>query len=92
MVNFIDVMMNLTRAFFYDDDPTEVRDPNLQPLPNHNILDYPQENGRYLSTKCYVRTDKMRLDRFMELANIASTDLGDHTIVFSELYEIYSYF
>jgi hypothetical protein len=32
----------------------------------------------------------MRLDRFMELANITSTNLDDHAIVFPELYEIYS--
>jgi hypothetical protein len=73
-----------------DEDPPEVRDPNMQPIPDHNRPDYSQENSRYLSTKRYVGTDKMRLDRFMELANIASTDLGDHTIVLSELYEIYS--
>jgi hypothetical protein len=38
----------------------------------------------------YVRNDKMRLDRFMELANITSTNLDDHVIVFPELYEIYA--
>jgi hypothetical protein len=44
----------------------------------------------YLSGKSYVRYDKMRLDRFMELANITSSNLDDHDIVFPELYEIYS--
>jgi hypothetical protein len=34
--------------------------------------------------------DKMRLDRFMELANIASTNLDDQDIVMPELYEIYA--
>jgi hypothetical protein len=46
--------------------------------------------GVYLSGKSYVRYDKMRLDRFMELANITSSNLDDHDIVFPELYEIYS--
>ncbi len=49
-----------------------------------------QENGEYLSMKRYVRKDKMRLDRFMELANITSTNLGNPSIEFPELYEIYS--
>jgi hypothetical protein len=35
---------------------------------------------------------QMRLDRFMELANITSTSLDDHAIVvFPSLHEIYSY-
>ena len=55
------------------EDEPEVRDSNMQPLPDHNIPDYPQENGLYLSGKRYVRNDKMRLDRFMELDNITST-------------------
>jgi hypothetical protein len=43
-----------------------------------------------LSTKRYARIDKMRLDRFMKLANITSTNLDDPAIVFPELYEIYA--
>jgi hypothetical protein len=43
-----------------------------------------------MSGKRYVRNDKMRLDRFMELANITSTNLDDHDNVFPELYEIYA--
>jgi hypothetical protein len=35
------------------------------------IRHYDQENGEYLSSK-YVLNDKMRLDRFVELANITS--------------------
>jgi hypothetical protein len=62
----------------------------MQTLPDHNIPDYAQENGLYLSGKHYVRNDKMRLDRFMELANIASTNLDDQDIVMPELYEIYA--
>jgi hypothetical protein len=62
----------------------------MEPLPDHNIPDYRQENGKYMSGKRYVRNDKMRLDRFMELANITSTNLDDHNIVFPELYEIYA--
>jgi hypothetical protein len=45
---------------------------------------------QYLSTKNYVRTDKMRLDRFMELAGIANSNQRNHAIEFPELYEIYS--
>jgi hypothetical protein len=62
----------------------------MQTLLDHNIPDYAQENGFYFSGKCHVRNDKMRLDRFMELANIASTNLDDQDIVFPELYEIYA--
>jgi hypothetical protein len=63
----------------------------MEPLPDHNIPDYRQENGKYMSGKRYdVRNDKMRLDRFMELANITSTSLDDHDIVLPELYEIYA--
>jgi hypothetical protein len=51
---------------------------------------YAQENGEYLSTKRYLRNDKMRLARFMELANITSTNIGDQAIEFPELYDIYS--
>ena len=60
------------------------------PLPDHNIPDYPQENGLYLSGKRYARNDRMRMDRFMELANITSTNQDEHDITFPELYEIYS--
>jgi hypothetical protein len=62
----------------------------MEPLPDHNIPGYRQENGKYMSGKRYVRNDKMRLDRFMELANITSTNLDDHDNVFPELYEIYA--
>jgi hypothetical protein len=62
----------------------------MEPLPDHNIPDYRQENGKYMSGKRYVRNDKMRLDRFMELANITSTNLDDHNIVFPELNKIYA--
>jgi hypothetical protein len=75
-----------------------MRDPNMEPLPDHNIPDYDQENGRCMSGKRYVRNDdsgkryvrndKMPLDRFMALANITSTNLDDHDIMFPELYEI----
>jgi hypothetical protein len=33
---------------------------------------------------------KMRLDRFVELVNITSTNLDDHDIVFPQLCEIYA--
>jgi hypothetical protein len=36
------------------EDPSEVRGPNMQPLPYHNIPTYAQKNGAYLSTKRYV--------------------------------------
>jgi hypothetical protein len=63
----------------------------MEPLPDHNIPDYEQENGLYMSaSKRYVRNDKMRLDRFMELANITSTNLNDHDIVVPGLNEIYA--
>jgi hypothetical protein len=62
----------------------------MEPLPDFNIPNYAQENGEYLSTKRYLRNDKMRLARFMELANITSTSMGDQAIEFPELYEIYS--
>jgi hypothetical protein len=48
----------------------------------------PQENRAYLSTKRYIRTGKIGLDRLMEFANTTSTKLDDHAIVFPELYEI----
>jgi hypothetical protein len=69
-----------------DEDPTEVRGPNMQPLPDHNTPNY----ALFLSTKRHVRTDKMRLDRFMELATVTSTrsnNLDGHAIVFPELWE-----
>jgi hypothetical protein len=73
------------------EDPPEYRDANMQPLPDHNIPTYPQEDWRYLRTKRYLRNDKMRLDRFMELANISSTNLEeDPDIEFPELYQIYA--
>jgi hypothetical protein len=73
------------------EDLPEMRVLNMEPLPDHNIPDYEQENGLYMSGKRYVRSDKMPLDRFMELANITScTNLDDHDIVFPELYESYS--
>jgi hypothetical protein len=63
----------------------------MEPLPDYsNIPNYEQENGEYLSRKRYLRNDKMRLDRFMELANITSINMGDPAIDFPELYEIYS--
>ncbi len=37
-----------------------------------------------------IPLDKTRLDRFMELASITSTNLDDDAIVFPELYESYS--
>jgi hypothetical protein len=43
-----------------------------------------------MSGKRYVRNDKMPLDRFVVLANITSTNLDDHDIVFPELYEIHA--
>ncbi len=73
-----------------DEDLPEMRNPNMQPLPDHNIPDYEQDNGKYMSGMRYVQNDKMPLDRFMALANITSTNLGDHDIVFPELYEIYT--
>jgi hypothetical protein len=46
-------------------------------------------------TMRYIRNDKMRLDRFMELANIASTKLSYHYIEFSMsilvLHSLYRY-
>jgi hypothetical protein len=75
-----------------DEDPPEMRDPSIEPLSDHNIPDYDQENGKYMSGKRYVRNDKMPLDRFMALANITSTNLDDHDIVFPELYEISTQF
>jgi hypothetical protein len=69
-------------------DEPEARDPNMEPLPDHNIPDYEQDNGlSYMSGKRYVRNGKMPLDRFTELA---STNLEDHDIVFLKLYEIYA--
>jgi hypothetical protein len=29
-----------------DEDPPEMRDPNMEPLPDHKIPDYDQENGK----------------------------------------------
>jgi hypothetical protein len=72
------------------DHPPEKRKDPMEPLPDYNIPMYAQENGEYLSTKRYLRNDKMRLVRFMELANITSTNMGDQAIEFPELYEIYS--
>jgi hypothetical protein len=72
------------------EDPPEKREDPMEPLPDYNIPNYRQENGEYLSTKRYLRNDKMRLDRFMELADITSTNLDDPAIDFPELYEIYS--
>jgi hypothetical protein len=72
------------------DHPPEKRKDIMDPLPDYNIPNYAQENGEYLSTKRYLRNDKMRLARFMELANITTTNLGDQAIEFPELYEIYS--
>jgi hypothetical protein len=63
----------------------------MPPLPDHNTPTHAQENGAYLSTKRYVRTNKMRLDRFMELAKITSTNLNDHTTTLPELYEMCSW-
>jgi hypothetical protein len=58
----------------------------MKVLPKRNIADYEQENGLYMSgTKRYVRNDKMRLDHFMELASMTSTNLDDHDIVFPDL-------
>jgi hypothetical protein len=57
-------------------------------------VDFPdclQENGKYMSGKHFVRNNKMPLDRFMALANITSTSLDNHDIVFPELYEIYAF-
>jgi hypothetical protein len=74
-----------------DEDPPEMRHPNMEPLPDHNIPDYDQENGKEISGKrSYVRNDKMPLDRFVAPANITSTNLDDHDIVPPELYEIRS--
>jgi hypothetical protein len=72
------------------DHPPEKRKDPMEPLPDYNIPNYAQENGEYLSTKRYLRNDKMRLARFMELANITSTNMGDQAIEFPELNEIYS--
>lgn len=52
-----------------DDDPPEMQDQNMQPLPEENIANYPQEKGTYFRNKLYVRTDKLPLKRFMVLAN-----------------------
>jgi hypothetical protein len=60
----------------------------MQPLPDHSVHAYPQESGEYLSIKRCARNDEMRLDRFMELANITITNLDDHAIVFLELNEM----
>jgi hypothetical protein len=30
-----------------DEDPPEARDPNMHPLPDHNIPTYAHENGAY---------------------------------------------
>jgi hypothetical protein len=46
--------------------------------------------GESMMSGRYLRIDKMRLDRFMELANITSTNLGNPAIEFPELCEIYS--
>jgi hypothetical protein len=62
----------------------------MDPLPDYSIPNYAQEIGEYLSTKRYLRNDKMRHTRFVELANITSASLGDQAIEFPELYEIYS--
>jgi hypothetical protein len=73
------------------DHPPEKRKDPMEPLPDYNIPNYAeQENGDYLSRKRYLRNDKMRLDRFMELATITSTNMGDPAIDFPELHEIYS--
>jgi hypothetical protein len=73
-----------------DEDEPEMRSLNMEPLPDHNIPDYAQENGKYMSGMRYVWNYKMPLDRFMALANITSTNLDDHDIVFPKLYEIYT--
>jgi hypothetical protein len=72
-----------------DEDPPETQDPNMQPLPEENDPNYPQENVKYFLNKRYVRKDKLSLERFMVLANITSTNTDDHDIEFPELYEIY---
>jgi hypothetical protein len=73
-----------------DEDPPDAGNLNMRP-PDYNTRTYAQDNGAYLSKKRYIRTEKMRLDRFfMELANITGTNLEDHAILFPELYEIYS--
>jgi hypothetical protein len=74
------------------DQPEVCEDLNMKPIPNHNIPNYAQKNGLYLNSKRYVRNDKMRLDRFMEFANITRIDLDGHTIVFPDFYEIYPEF
>jgi hypothetical protein len=73
-----------------DEDSPEMRDPIMEPLPDHNIPDYGQDNGKDMSGKRYVRNDKMPLDRFMALANITSTSPDDRDIVFPERYEIHT--
>jgi hypothetical protein len=74
-----------------DEDPPEVQDLNMEPLPAENVPNYPQQqNAAYFRNKRYVRTDKLPLDRFMVLANIASDDTdAEPSIEFPELYEIY---
>jgi hypothetical protein len=68
---------------------TKTTIPNMEPHPDEYLLTI-HKRMVYLSGKRYVRNNKMRLDRFMELSNITSTQLDDHDIVFPKLYEIYS--
>ena len=49
------------------EDPFEVMANPLPPLPLQNIERYPQENATYFLTKQYVRNDKYKLEKLVNI-------------------------
>ena len=47
------------------EDPPEEAPDELEPLPDHNDMNYPQENAEYFATKKYCRKDKYKLEWFI---------------------------
>ena len=68
------VNRNLDREGREDDYETPAKE--LEPLPEDNDEDYPQENAAYFRNKKYVRTDKFPLSELafegLELPSIAT--------------------
>ena len=50
----------------HDHEP-EVQTEDLPPLPETNIVNYPQENSTYFLGKRYVRTDRVKLETILDL-------------------------
>jgi hypothetical protein len=76
-----------------EDQPEMVDTATLPPFPAENVVNYPQENATYFSTKKYCRTDKVSLKTLMDLADVqpmtTQGDLPEPAIAFPELYSIY---